>query len=86
VVTGYLLFLSPSELPRDIVEPQISHALSDQNFSRIGGIMIFDTHYSSKCIEYQIVFVENPNAEPLCVIPGDVAKGLSAANQNGFWR
>jgi hypothetical protein len=86
VVTGYLLFLSPSELPRDIVEPQISHALSDQNFSRAGGIMIFDTHYSSKSIAYQIVFVENPNAEPLCVIPGDVAKGLSAVNQNSFWR
>ena len=86
VVTGDLLFLSPSKIPRDIVKPQLSHALSDQKFSKIGGIMIFDTHYSSECIEYQIAFIENPNAEPLCVIPGDVAKGLSAANQKGFWR
>lgn len=86
VVTGYLLFCSPSKLPRDIVEPQISHALSDQNFSRVGGIMIFDTHYSLKCIEYQIVFVENPNAKPLCVIPEDVSNGLFTANQDGFYR
>ena len=86
VVTGDLFFLSPSEIPRDIVEPQLSHALSDQKFSKIGGIMIFDTHYSSERIEYQIAFVENSNAEPLCAIPRDVSKGLSAANQKSFWR
>ncbi len=80
------LFLSPKEIPRDIVESQLSHELSDQKFSKIGGIMIFDTLYSSECIEYQIAFVENPNAEALCVIPEDVAKGLSAANQKSFSR
>lgn len=86
VVAGYLLFLSPSDLPRDIVEPKLSHALSDQKFSNIGGIMIFDIYYGLRGIEYPMVFVENPNAEPLCVIPKDVSKGLSAANQKGFWR
>ncbi len=86
VVTGYLLFLSPSDTPRDIVVPQLSHALSDQKFSKIGGILLFDIDYSSERIEYQIALVENPNAEPLCVIPQDVSKGLSAANQKSFWR
>jgi hypothetical protein len=86
VVAGYLLFVSPRELPRNIVEPQISSALSDKKFSTIGGIMIFDTQYSSEYIDYQIVFINNSSAAPLCTIPEIVAKGLLEANDEGFWR
>lgn len=86
VVVGDLLFVSPRNLPRDIVEPQLNSALSDTRFSKIGGIMIFDTHCSSGSIEYDIVYVDNSHAEPVCAIPAEVAKGLSVANQAGFWR
>jgi hypothetical protein len=92
VVTGDLLFVSPNEIPRDVVEPQLSYALSEQKFSVIGGIMLFDARYTSECIEYQITFVENPNAGPLCAIPAVVAKGpfrklrsASGAEGSGKW-
>lgn len=88
VVVGYLLFLSPKDLPKNIVEPQLISALSDERFSRIGGIIIFDTQYNykSKLIEYQTIFINNPNVLPLCAIPLPVAQGLLSANKKGFWR
>jgi hypothetical protein len=41
VVVGYLLFVSPRELPQKIVEPKITNMLSDRRFSNLGGIIIF---------------------------------------------
>ncbi len=86
VVAGYLLFLTPRELPRNIVEPRIKSALSDKKFSTIGGIMIFDALCKGGPVDYEIVFINNSSAEPLCAIPEIVAKGLVEANRKGFYR
>ena len=88
VVVGYLLFVPPSDLPKKIIMPQLISALSDERFSRIGGIMIFDIQYNNKSesIEYQTIFINNPKALPLCTIPLPVAQGLLSANKKAFWR
>ena len=86
VVAVYLLFLTPRELPQNIVEPMIRSALSDKKFTTIGGIMIFDTLYKGDSVNYEIVFINNCSAEPLCAIPEIVAKGLLEANKTGFLR
>jgi len=88
VVVGYLLFVPPSDLPKKIIMPQLISALSDERFSRIGGIMIFDIQYNNKSesIEYQTIFINNPKALPVCTIPLTVAQGLLSANKKAFWR
>lgn len=84
VVVGYLLFVSPRELPRKIVEPRIKEALSDSHFKNIGGILIFDLAYNP--ISYEAAFIENVAANELCKIHPDVVKGLSMANEKVFRR
>jgi hypothetical protein len=86
VVAGYLLFLSPREIPKNVTEPRIRSALSDKKFSTIGGIMIFDALCKGGPVDYEIVFINNCSAEPLCAIPEIVAKGLLEANRTGFLR
>jgi hypothetical protein len=86
VVIGYLLFVSPSELPRRIIEPRITSALSDNRFKNIGGLLIFDFAYNAKPISYHAAFIENTAANELCKIPKGVAKGLSMANEKVFKR
>ncbi len=84
VVVGYLLFVSPSELPQRMVEPRIKRELSDDIFSKLGGLIIFDFDYGDKSIGYKAAFIENPVAIDPCKIPIDVTKGLSMANQKAF--
>lgn len=84
IVVGYLLFVSPSELPQGIVEPRIKSELSEDRFSNLGGLMIFDFVYGEQAINYKAAFIENPNANNLCKIPSDVAMGFSMANQKVF--
>jgi len=84
VVVGYLLFVSPRELPQGVVEPRIRHELSDDRFSKLGGLVIFDFDYGEKAINYQAAFIENPRANDLCKIPFTVAKGLLMANKKVF--
>jgi hypothetical protein len=80
VVVAYLLFVSPRELSRNIVEPQLRDALSDRRFSNLGGIAIFDFHCGYEDISYQIAFVENRSVTLSCALPEAVAKGLSTSN------
>lgn len=84
VVVGYLLFVSPRELPRDIVEPQIRGALSEKSFKNLGGVLIFDFAYNGEKISYHAAFIENTSALDSCLLPPDVAKGLSAGNKKTF--
>ncbi len=86
VVVGYLLFVSPGDLPRRIVEPKITSALSDSCFKNIGGLLIFDFAYNTKTISYNAAFIENITANALCKIPKDVANGLLMANEKLFKR
>jgi len=84
VVVGYLLFVSPRELPQGIVEPKVKSELSDGRFSNLGGVLIFDFDFGEKAIAYPAAFIENPAAIELCKIPIDVAMGLSMGNQKAF--
>lgn len=86
VVVAYLLFVSPHDLPRNIVEPRITSMLSDNRYRNIGGLLIFDFAYNSKPISYHAAFIQNPKANKLCKIPEDVAKGLSFSNEKFFRR
>lgn len=86
VVVGYLLFVSPRDLHRGIVESRIRRALSNSSFQNIGGVLIFDFGYNYKPISYEAAFIENTAATQLCKIPKEVAKGLSMANDKVFRR
>ena len=86
VVVGYLLFVSPRDLPRGIVEPKIVSTLSNSRFENIGGVLIFDFAYNANLISYDAVFIENTTANELCKLPKEVAMGLLMANEKGFRR
>lgn len=86
VVVGYLLFVSPRELPRNIVEPKLAKALSESRFSNIGGILIFDFANDAETISYHAAFIANKMASRSCSIPEIIAKGLSEANKKVFMR
>ena len=86
VAIGYLLFVSPRDLPRNIVEPRLSASLSNPRFSNIGGVIIFDFGHWNQTVSYDIAFIENVAANELCKIPAEVAKGLSMSNEKFFLR
>lgn len=84
VIVDDNLFVSLLQLPRDIVEPSISSKLAESVYLRLGGILIFNTDYSTDPISYSTVFIENPSPDPKCAVPTDVARVLSATNADSF--
>lgn len=86
VVVAYLLFVSPSDLSGNIVEPRIKEELAGTAFKHVGGVLIFDFAYNEIQIAYKTAFIENPEAHNRCLIPKEVVIGLSAVNNKFFRR
>ena len=85
-VGGYLSFLSPFEIPRDIFEPQINSELSKMKIEHLSGIFILDLGNWGNSVQYKSFYISNPVVQSISSLPEEVETKLSANNQTAFSR
>jgi hypothetical protein len=85
-IGGYLSFLSPFEIPKDIFIPQINHDLSIMDIGKLSGIFILDFGNWGDGIKYQSFYLKNPSVKPISSLPEGVEAKLSVYNQEAFSR
>lgn len=79
VVVDDLLFVSPTQLPKNVLIPQIEFGFKERNLTEIGGILIFHTNCKENHVEYSVVFIENPTVNPTCRLAKSVVVYLKSA-------
>lgn len=85
-VGGYLSFLSPFEIPRNIFEPKINYELSKINIEYLGGIFILDSGNWGNGIQYKSYYIRNPVVQSISSLPEKVEAKLCENNQTAFFR
>jgi hypothetical protein len=74
------LFMSPVEMPLNIVDHLVQRGFSDPEFSKLGGIWFVYLRPTDDGIEPRTHFIANNRANKLCGLPETVRRALSSAH------
>ena len=75
------LFVSPLNVPRDVVIHRVQNGLSDANLEYVSGVLVLEPSWTTSGVVLGSMFIHNPEVTPLCVLPDEVKAVLENSGE-----
>jgi hypothetical protein len=66
------LFVSPLDVPRDVVVHRVQNGLSDANLKHVSGVLVLEPRWTTSGVVLSSMFINNPGVKPSCALPSEV--------------
>jgi hypothetical protein len=75
------LFISPYMMPQELIDYRIGQALSKETHEIIAGVFVLEPRWTITEVEFETLFVENPDVLSQCALPRVVTDLLQQTNE-----